>query len=81
MHSCYILYSPSLNRYYIGYTSDALEERLRKHNTNHKGFTGKATDWQLKWYENFNSATEAKAREKQLKNWKNRERLEKLINS
>ena len=46
---CYILFSRSLNRYYVGYTSD-IGERLKLHNTG--GFGGKAythltTDWDL----------------------------------
>ena len=32
---CYILYSKSINRYYIGYTSD-LEERLKQYIVNLK---------------------------------------------
>ena len=42
----YILFSASKNKYYIGYPSD-LQERIRKHNAKHKGFTGKAADWVL----------------------------------
>ncbi|MDX1270388.1 GIY-YIG nuclease family protein [Bizionia paragorgiae] len=34
MYLTYILYSDTLDRYYIGYTGDLLIERLRKHNTN-----------------------------------------------
>ena len=41
----YILYSLSADRYYIGHTSEPMEERLRKHNSLHKGFTGKFGDW------------------------------------
>ena len=41
MYHVYILYSKLLNRYYIGSTEN-IESRLRKHNTNHKGFTGRA---------------------------------------
>jgi len=33
-----------INGYYVGYTCDDLKERLRKHNTNHKGYTGRAND-------------------------------------
>ncbi|MGE8553537.1 MAG: GIY-YIG nuclease family protein [Chryseobacterium jejuense] len=42
---CYILYSESLEKYYIGHSCDDLQERLRKHLANHKGFTSKAKDW------------------------------------
>ena len=43
----YIIYSLYKDCYYIGFTADAIEERLRKHNTNHKGFTGGIGDWEL----------------------------------
>jgi putative endonuclease len=44
MNYFYILYSKELNQYYIGHTSESLEERLRKHLSNHTGFTAKAKD-------------------------------------
>ena len=79
MCNFYILFSPSLNKYYYGHTCDELSERLRKHNSKHKGFTGKANDWKLVYYEEFSSKTEAQNRELQVKNWKNRKRVETLI--
>ncbi len=50
---CYILYSKSFNKYYIGATCENLEERLRKHNSNHSGFTGKTCDWVIVYAETF----------------------------
>ena len=79
MHLTYILFSKSLNKYYIGSTSD-IQERIRKHNSNHKGFTGKTNDWELVYTENFDSIQKARFREKQIKNWKSRIMIEKLIN-
>jgi len=79
MHFTYILFSKSLNKYYIGSTSD-IQERIRKHNSNHKGFTGKTNDWELVYTENFDSIQNARFREKQIKNWKSRIMIEKLIN-
>ena len=78
MYSVYIIYSPKLDKYYIGYSSD-VENRLRKHNSNSKGFSNLGKPWILMYSELFDSKKEAMAREKQLKNWKNRERLEALI--
>ena len=75
----YILFSVIKNSYYIGYTSDSLQERLRKHNTNHKGFTGNTGDWTLVYHQIFESKTEAIKREKQIKNRKSRKLIEKLI--
>ena len=44
-HSVYILFSFSLDSYYIGHTGSSMEERLRHHLTNHNGYTARAKDW------------------------------------
>ena len=79
MYTVYILFSFIRNHYYIGYTGDCLEERLRKHNSNHKGFTGGNADWKLVYSEEFSNKTEACQREKEIKDWKSRKMIEKLI--
>jgi putative endonuclease len=48
MATFYILHSDQLDKFYIGATDADLTERLRKHLSDHKGFTGKAKDW--KWH-------------------------------
>lgn len=75
----YILFSEIKNKYYIGYTGDVFEERLRKHNSNHKGFTGDIGDWELMYSEVYSTKEEAIVREKQIKSWKSRKRIEELI--
>ena len=77
----YILHSIALDKYYIGHTCDDLEQRLRRHNSNHKGFTGSANDWMIVYSEKHNSKAEAYARERQIKKWKSRIKIESLINS
>jgi len=74
----YILYSASLNKYYVGSTEDVYG-RLEKHLQNHKGFTGKAKDWVLKYTETYNSKSESIKRELQIKKWKSRKMIEGLI--
>jgi putative endonuclease len=81
MYFTYILFSPQRDKYYIGHTGDDLSERIRKHNTNHKGFSGGVGDWSLVYQEEFQSKTEAYARERQKKSWKSRKMLEQLIMS
>jgi putative endonuclease len=76
---CYILYSATKDKNYVGHTGDALEVRLRKHNSNHKGFTGGRGDWTLVHKEAFNTKSEASARERQIKRWKSRVMIEQLI--
>ena len=79
MNYFYILYSRDLNQYYIGHTSESLQERLRKHLSHHSGFTSKAKDWLVVYYEEFETKSLAYKRELEVKKWKNRIRVEKLI--
>ena len=69
------------NQYYVGYTSEDQSERLRKHNSNHKGFSGKADDWKLMYSEIYDTKIEAYAREREVKKWKSRKKIEQLIGS
>jgi len=80
MYYFYILYSKSLDRYYLGHTSD-LKERLRRHITNHKGYTGKANDWQVVYKEHYTSKNQAYKRERQVKARKSKASIQKLISS
>ncbi len=78
MYHTYILFSIKKNKYYIGSTSN-LEERIKKHNSNHKGFTGGIGDWQVVYQENYQSKSEATQREMQRKKWKSRKIIESLV--
>ena len=62
MYYLYILYFAKLDKYYVGHTGEDLQERLRKHNSNHKGFTGGTGDWQIVFYEEYPTKTEAYSR-------------------
>ena len=74
----YILYSKLLDKYYVGSTTD-ISERLKKHLNNHKGFTARAKDWELKYKEQYETKPEALKRELKIKNWKSKKMIEKLI--
>ena len=77
----YILYSKTLDKYYIGHTSESLEERLRKHLSNHSGYTSGGKDWEVVYSEMFDDKSSAYKRELEVKKWKSRIRVEKLISS
>ena len=62
----YILYSSTLDKYYIGSTSVVLEERLRRHLSSYKGFTSKVKDWKIVYSEHYDDIKEAMKREKQV---------------
>ncbi|NVO21565.1 MAG: GIY-YIG nuclease family protein [Bacteroidetes bacterium] len=81
MSCVYILFSLSLNKYYIGSTSDSLERRIHKHLTNHHGYTAKAKDWAIVYSEEALDNSAALKRESQIKKWKSRKMIEVLINS
>jgi putative endonuclease len=75
----YILFSPSAGKYYVGHTTESVSERLRKHNSNHKGYTGKFNDWNIVYIEEFENKELAFAREREVKSWKSQQRIIKLI--
>ena len=78
MFYTYILFSIKKNKFYIGSSSN-LQERLLKHNSNHKGFTGGVGDWQVVYHENYKSKSEATQREMQIKKWKSRKMIDSLV--
>ncbi|AWG22937.1 excinuclease ABC subunit C [Flavobacterium faecale] len=80
MNYLYILYSVEVDKYYIGHTSETLDERLRKHLSNHSGFTSKVKDWTIVYYEEFETKSLAYKRELEVKKWKSRIKIQKLIN-
>ncbi|MGC4234547.1 MAG: GIY-YIG nuclease family protein [Niabella sp.] len=78
MFAVYIIYSATLDRYYVGYTFD-LELRLVQHNTGISTYTSKARDWMIKYTESFDSREQAMAREREIKKRKSRKYIEGLI--
>ncbi len=75
----YILFSQSLSRFYVGHTTQTPEERLKKHLTDHDGFTAKAKDWTIVYMETFEDKKLALARERQIKSWKSSKKIQQLI--
>jgi putative endonuclease len=79
MASVYILYSPSLKRYYTGSCKEVIE-RLDQHLSKHfqKAFTKIATDWILFFsYENLNYSR-ARKTELYIKKMKSKKFIENL---
>ena len=79
MFTVYILHSQTLDKYYIGFTSQSLEERIEKHLCDHKGFTAKAKDWVVVFIEVFGEKSAAMKREKEIKNWKSKVMIRKMV--
>ncbi|MFN7676630.1 GIY-YIG nuclease family protein [Flavobacterium sp.] len=77
----YILFSKFLDKYYIGHTSETLEERLRKHLSKHSGFTSMAKDWEVVYFEIFDNKSTAYKRELEVKKWKSKIKIQKLVSA
>ncbi len=74
----YILKSEITKRYYIGATEN-LRQRLKEHNAGRVKSTKLMIPWRIKYYERYATVSEARIREKQIKNWKKRLAIERLI--
>ncbi|MEZ4936592.1 MAG: GIY-YIG nuclease family protein [Crocinitomicaceae bacterium] len=67
MYYTYVLYSPSLNTFYKGSTND-LESRLYRHNHGYEKFTKKGVPWELIWFTQKPTKSDAIKLEFKLKN-------------
>ncbi|MBN8672741.1 MAG: GIY-YIG nuclease family protein [Chitinophagales bacterium] len=76
----YILFSPTINQYYIGHSHD-LDDRLSRHNNSGSKATKKANDWKIVYTETFDTKTAAFQREMDIKKKKSRKYIETLISS
>jgi putative endonuclease len=75
----YILYSEILTKYYVGSTEGNINDRLKRHLSDHRGFTGTAKDWKVVYKEELPDKKAALSREKLIKSWKSRVKIEDLI--
>lgn len=66
-YKVYILRSETLGKYYVGYTSMNIEERISRHLCDHSGFTSNSKDWKLVHVEEYTDKNAAISKEKQIK--------------
>ena len=78
MFYTYIIYSKTIDSYYVG-ASENINERLKKHKNSSKGFTNRANDWEIVYSKEFSTKQESLIFEKQIKSWKSRKMIEKLL--
>ena len=78
MFYTYIIYSETINKYYVGSCQD-VQERLQDHLNSRSKYTKQAKDWELKYFETYSSRSEAYQREMQIKKMKSRKYIESLI--
>ncbi|MDO8729172.1 MAG: GIY-YIG nuclease family protein [bacterium] len=78
MFYVYILQSNRNGSYYIGCTDD-ITRRLSEHNMGKVKSTKAYKPWLLQYTEKYNTLSEARKREKQIKHWKSRTAIERLL--
>lgn len=78
MFYIYIIYSKTINKYYVGSCQD-IQERLKDHLNSRSKYTKIAKDWELKYFEDFLTRSEAYQREMKIKKMKSRKYIEGLI--
>ncbi|WP_235855432.1 GIY-YIG nuclease family protein [Flagellimonas pelagia] len=74
----YILYSESVDRYYVGHCQD-LNDRMARHKGGRSKYTKMVTDWEVKDTESFSTRGKAMIREREIKEKKSRKYIELLI--
>ncbi|WP_080239664.1 GIY-YIG nuclease family protein [Spirosoma rigui] len=77
MHTVYIIFSPSADRYFIGQTKN-LPITLWQHNAKTNPATADGKPWEVKFTRQFDTRNEALSLEMKLRN-KDRAHLEELI--
>jgi len=78
MYYTYIIYTDSNNQYYVGYTHN-LKLRIERHNLGWSQSTKSGIPWRLVYHEEYPAKSEAMSREREIKKWKSRKLIEKLI--
>jgi putative endonuclease len=78
MFFVYILEATVTKKYYIGQTGN-LEARIKQHNKGKNLYTKAYIPWQLKWWKELESRSEAFKLERKLKGLKKRAELEKFV--
>ena len=81
MSNVYIIYSNTLNRFYIGACQVKLSDRIAKHNSGYYGnesYTAQATDWKLFEHLTYETFAHAIRLERKIKSMKSRVYIENL---
>jgi len=74
MHHVYILYSPLVDRYFVGSETN-LEKSVKRHNSGKNRHTKTGIPWNLVHREEFESREDAREKERRIKASKDREEL------
>ena len=80
MNCTYVLFSPSMGRYYIGQTQN-VAQRFKFHSAGSTQATAQATDWQLVFLEHMTTRAAAMALESKIKRSKSKKSIQRYIDN
>lgn len=80
MYDVYILYSVTVDRYFVGMTSD-FDRAIARHNNGKNKHTKTGIPWNPVYKESFSEITTAQEREREIKQSADREELSVIIQS
>ena len=81
IYSVYILYSQTIDKYYVGHT-DNIERRLSEHNSGKTRYTStQGNPWRVMYSEQYDTRAMAMAREREIKSKKSRKYILNLVAS
>jgi putative endonuclease len=77
----YILYSALLDKFYIGFTTSSIEDRINRHLSDYydNKFTGKTKDWKLFYSIKCEKSCQARAIERHIKRMKSKKYIKNLV--
>ena len=78
MYVTYILYSKTIDAYYIGSTSN-IEDRLKRYNSGRSTYTKRGIPWTIVYRKEYETKSEAYRAELDIKSQKCRKYIEVLI--
>ena len=79
IYTVYVLYSPTFDQIYIGYTSNLIQRFYSHNELAVKGHTIKYRPWIVCYAEYFTQKSKALIREKQLKSYQGRKFIRDLV--
>ncbi|MCK4357141.1 MAG: GIY-YIG nuclease family protein [Candidatus Cloacimonetes bacterium] len=79
MYFIYILYSEKKDKYYVGHTNN-LTLRLKRHNSGRNKSTKSGVPWEMVYFEEYETKSEAMKRENKIKKQKSKKYITELLN-
>ena len=79
MYTTYVLYSPTSNKIYIGFSSEVTNRLVAHNDSRNTGWTSSYQPWELLYTEEHPTKSAAMQREKELKTFRGRSFIREMV--